>query len=58
MNQPIARLRCLRSVELRTPAFIESADFYAEVWGLRVVEQGSGRAPGCAAPASSTTSCN
>lgn len=41
MNQPIARLRCLRSVELRTQASIESTDFYSEVWGLRVVEQGA-----------------
>ncbi|PBC45645.1 extradiol ring-cleavage dioxygenase [Rhodococcus sp. ACS1] len=41
MNQPIARLRCLRSVELRTQASLESTDFYSEVWGLRVVEQGT-----------------
>jgi len=37
MNQPIARLRCLRSVELRTQASLESTDFYSEVWGLRAV---------------------
>ncbi|WP_420750454.1 VOC family protein [Rhodococcus sp. O3] len=41
MNQPIARLRRLRSVELRTHAAAESAEFYSEVWGLRVVEQGT-----------------
>lgn len=37
--EPVARLRALRSVELRTPAFTESADFYREVWGLEPVEQ-------------------
>lgn len=41
MNEPIARLRSLRSVELRTTACAESTDFYSEVWGLRVVEQGA-----------------
>ncbi|WP_280340685.1 VOC family protein [Nocardia neocaledoniensis] len=41
MNEPIARLRSLRSVELRTTACAASTDFYSEVWGLRVVEQGS-----------------
>ncbi|MEE2034263.1 VOC family protein [Rhodococcus chondri] len=40
MNQPIARLRRLRSVELRTHARSASTDFYSEVWGLRVVDQG------------------
>ncbi|WP_277371681.1 VOC family protein [Rhodococcus rhodochrous] len=40
MNEPIARLRRLRSVELRTHAAAESTDFYSQVWGLRVVEQG------------------
>lgn len=39
MNEPIARLRSLRSVELRTTACADSTDFYSEVWGLRVVEQ-------------------
>lgn len=41
MNEPIARLRCLRSVELRTHASTASTEFYSQVWGLRVVEQGS-----------------
>jgi len=40
MNEPIARLRRLRSVELRTHAAAESTDYYSQVWGLRVVEQG------------------
>ncbi|MQY28697.1 VOC family protein [Nocardia aurantia] len=40
MNEPIAALRALRSVELRTTACPESADFYAGIWGLRTVEQG------------------
>ncbi|SDO82440.1 Catechol-2,3-dioxygenase [Streptomyces sp. cf386] len=39
-HPPIARLRALRSVELLTPNFAEAADFYAEVWGLEVVEAG------------------
>ncbi|MBY8860020.1 VOC family protein [Nocardia sp. CA2R105] len=39
MNEPIARLRALRSVELRTVACPESVDFYTEIWGLRTVEQ-------------------
>lgn len=37
-HPPVARLRALRAVELRTPAISEAADFYAEVWGLEVVE--------------------
>lgn len=37
-GEPIARLRALRAVELRVPTLSESADFYAEVWGLEVVE--------------------
>jgi catechol 2,3-dioxygenase-like lactoylglutathione lyase family enzyme len=37
-REPVARLRTLRSVELRTPALTRAADFYAEVWGLEVVE--------------------
>jgi catechol 2,3-dioxygenase-like lactoylglutathione lyase family enzyme len=40
MNQPIARLRRLRSVELRTHAAADSAEFYSDVWGLRVVDRG------------------
>ncbi|MGX9229872.1 VOC family protein [Streptomyces albus] len=39
-QEPIARLRALRSVELHTPAFTEAADFYTEVWGLETVESG------------------
>lgn len=39
MSEPIARLRALRSVELRTHALDASVDFYSEVWGLRVVER-------------------
>ena len=35
---PIARLRHLRSVELRTPHFAACGDFYREVWGLEQVE--------------------
>jgi catechol 2,3-dioxygenase-like lactoylglutathione lyase family enzyme len=35
---PIARLRHLRAVELRTPHFGASTDFYREVWGLEQVE--------------------
>lgn len=41
MTEPIARLRALRSVELRTTACSDSVDFYSEVWGLRTVEQGA-----------------
>ncbi|GAA4471240.1 VOC family protein [Rhodococcus olei] len=41
MTQPIARLRRLRSVELRTHASAASTDFYSEVWGLQVVERGT-----------------
>jgi catechol 2,3-dioxygenase-like lactoylglutathione lyase family enzyme len=37
-DQPVARLRLLRSVELRTPHFDQAADFYREVWGLEQVE--------------------
>ncbi|MFF1555561.1 VOC family protein [Rhodococcus erythropolis] len=44
MTEPIARLRSLRSVELRTTACADSVDFYSEVWGLRVVEAGKDRA--------------
>ncbi|MFE1688895.1 VOC family protein [Streptomyces albidoflavus] len=38
-HPPIARLRKLRAVELRVPTLTESADFYAEVWGLEVVDR-------------------
>ncbi|MGH3220601.1 MAG: VOC family protein [Streptosporangiaceae bacterium] len=44
MAEPIARLRGLRSVALRTAALAESVDFYTEVWGLRVVERDTGGA--------------
>ncbi|WP_024794611.1 VOC family protein [Tomitella biformata] len=44
MRHPIARLRSLRSVELRTSAVAESADFYANVWGLRLVDGDAGGA--------------
>jgi catechol 2,3-dioxygenase-like lactoylglutathione lyase family enzyme len=37
-HPPIARLRKLRAVELCVPTLTESADFYAEVWGLEVVD--------------------
>ncbi|GAA4681420.1 VOC family protein [Gordonia humi] len=40
MNQPIANLRKVRSVELRTTAAADSADFYENVWGLSTVERG------------------
>lgn len=39
MSEPIARLRGLRSVGLRTVELAASVDFYTEVWGLRVVER-------------------
>lgn len=39
MPAPIAQLRGLRSVELRTFELGASVDFYSEVWGLRVVER-------------------
>jgi catechol-2,3-dioxygenase len=39
MPAPIAQLRGLRSVELRTVQLADSVDFYSEVWGLRVVER-------------------
>jgi catechol 2,3-dioxygenase-like lactoylglutathione lyase family enzyme len=39
MNQPIARLHSLRSVQLRVPTLEESSDFYNDVWGLEVVER-------------------
>jgi catechol-2,3-dioxygenase len=42
MDEPVARLRRLRSVHLRTTALSESVDFYTEVWGLRVTDRGDG----------------
>ena len=38
MRKPVARLHSLRSVQLRVPTLAESRDFYADVWGLAVVE--------------------
>src|SRR6188472_1628623 len=38
-GRPIARLHSLRSVQLRVPTLTESRDFYADVWGLSVVER-------------------
>lgn len=38
-HPPVARLRSLRSVSLRSPHCAESAEFYHEVWGLRPVER-------------------
>jgi catechol 2,3-dioxygenase-like lactoylglutathione lyase family enzyme len=38
MGKPVARLHSLRSVQLRVPTLAESRDFYADVWGLAVVE--------------------
>ncbi|MFE3454224.1 VOC family protein [Nonomuraea sp. NPDC059194] len=42
MNQPVARLRTLRSVALRTPDAADAAEFYRHVWGLDPVEQDGG----------------
>jgi catechol 2,3-dioxygenase-like lactoylglutathione lyase family enzyme len=39
VTAPIAAIRALRSVELRTAALAPSVDFYTEVWGLRTVER-------------------
>jgi catechol 2,3-dioxygenase-like lactoylglutathione lyase family enzyme len=39
MHQPIVRLHSLRAVQLRVPTLEESSSFYAEVWGLSVVEE-------------------
>ncbi len=39
MNEPIVRLRALRSVELRTVTCADSADFYSGIWGLQTVER-------------------
>lgn len=44
MNQPIARIRSLRSVELKIPTVPDAADFYENVWGLRVVERDGAQA--------------
>ncbi|RJL24421.1 VOC family protein [Bailinhaonella thermotolerans] len=42
MNEPIARLRTLRSVAVRTPRAGDAAEFYREVWGLTEVESDTG----------------
>lgn len=42
MAQPVAKLRTLRSVQLRTTELADSVDFYTQVWGLRVVEADDG----------------
>jgi catechol 2,3-dioxygenase-like lactoylglutathione lyase family enzyme len=39
---PIARLRALRSVTLRTPALADTADFYEHVWGLAETDRDTG----------------
>ncbi|KXO98974.1 VOC family protein [Tsukamurella pseudospumae] len=44
MNPPIARIRALRSVELRVPTVTDSTDFYENVWGLKVVERDGAQA--------------
>lgn len=36
--EPIAKLRSLRSVSLRSERFAEAAEFYREIWGLTPVE--------------------
>ncbi|MEU3712524.1 VOC family protein [Streptomyces catenulae] len=43
-HEPVARLRALRAVELRTPAVTEATDFYREVWGLETVGAETGAA--------------
>lgn len=40
--EPVARLRSLRSVSLRTPRAAASAEFYREVWGLTPMERDGG----------------
>lgn len=39
MDQGVVRLHSLRSVQLHVPKVADCADFYAEVWGLSVVER-------------------
>jgi len=39
---PIARLRTLRSVAVRTPEAVAAAEFYEQVWGLQQVEADNG----------------
>ncbi|MBN9759506.1 extradiol dioxygenase, type I [Pseudonocardia sp. Ae406_Ps2] len=38
----VVQLRSLRSATLRTPALRESADFYAQVWGLETTDTDTG----------------
>ena len=42
LREPVARLRTLRSVALRTPEAAKAADFYQGVWGLEEVDHDSG----------------
>jgi catechol-2,3-dioxygenase len=39
---PIARLRTLRSIALRTPEAKQAAEFYTDAWGLEQVESDNG----------------
>lgn len=41
-TEPVARLRTLRSVALRTPEAAKAADFYQDIWGLEEVDHDSG----------------
>ncbi len=41
---PIAHIRKLRFVELRTESFADSAEFYSNEWGLAAVERGDNEA--------------
>jgi catechol 2,3-dioxygenase-like lactoylglutathione lyase family enzyme len=42
LAEPVARLRTLRSVALRTPDAATAAGFYQDVWGLEQVDSDSG----------------
>lgn len=41
-GEPVARLRTLRSVALRTPEASQAAEFYQHVWGLSQIDGGDG----------------
>ena len=41
-EEPIARLRTLRSIALRTPEAKQAAEFYTGAWGLEQVESDNG----------------
>lgn len=41
-GEPVASLRTLRSVALRTPDAATAAEFYADVWGLEEVDHDNG----------------